>query len=238
MDIICFLLDSKYDGKILIPTKFFPSFVLCCYYTADIHFPPMVQWLESFSFQLVDSETKHRTPPSPPALPIIGHLHLVGSVIPKTFQNLARLYDPLMQLRLGASNTLIVSNAQVAGEVFKTHELNFCHRPEFGSSDYDNYIGSYFSTAPYGPYWRFMKKLCHPTPLNLPARSLHSCQRARDEEPLGFSRAQCSREAKACDLSPKFTALTNNILCRIAMSTTCDADQIHRLGRECSELGA
>ncbi|KAI9077321.1 hypothetical protein K1719_040765 [Acacia pycnantha] len=194
--------------------------------------------VKSFSVQLVHSETKHRTPPSPPALPIIGHLHLVGSVIPKTFQNLARLYGPLMQLRLGASNTLIVSNAQVAGEVFKTHELNFCYRPEFGSSDYDNYKGSYFITAPYGPYWRFMKKLCVTQLLSTSQLGRFTHVREQETKSLLDFLVQCSREAKACDLSPKFTTLTNNILCRIAMSTTCDADQIHRLVRECLELGA
>ncbi|XP_028777561.1 3,9-dihydroxypterocarpan 6A-monooxygenase-like [Neltuma alba] len=193
---------------------------------------------KSFSVQVLNSGTKPRTPPSPPALPVIGHLHLVGSVIPKSFQNLARLYGPLMQLRLGASKTLIVSNAQVAGEVYKTHELNFCYRPEFGSSDHDTYTGSYFITAPYGLYWRFMKKLCVTQLLSTSQLGRFTHVRDQEVKNLLDSLLQCSREAKACDLSLKLTSLTNNILCRTAMSTTCDAEHIYRLVRGCLELGA
>jgi hypothetical protein len=99
-----------------------------------------------------------QSPPSPPALPII--LHLIGSVLPKSFQNLALRYGPLMQIRMGASTCVVVSNAAVAKEIFKTQDLNFSSRPEFGSSEYFMYRGSRFVMAQYGDYWRFMKKLC------------------------------------------------------------------------------
>ncbi|KAE9593655.1 hypothetical protein Lal_00036610 [Lupinus albus] len=191
-----------------------------------------------------NSSTKIQPPPSPPSLPIIGHLHLLGSVIPKSFQTLATKYGPLIKLRLGASTCIVVSNFQVAKEVMKDHDLNFCDRPNFGSCEYFLYKGSYFTTAPYGPYWRFMKKLCM---TQLLSSSLLSCfMHIREEEKhkLLKSLMVCSSEGKASNLSLELTSLTNNILCRMAMSTTCfdekdnDAKEIHGLVKEFLEVGA
>lgn len=190
-----------------------------------------------------NSSTKLQPPPSPPSLPIIGHLHLLGSVIPKSFQTLARLYGPLIQLRLGASTCIVISNAQVAREVMKNHELNFCYRPNFGSSDYFLYKGSYFITAPYGPYWRFMKKLCVTQLLSssLLGRFMHI--REHEIHKLLKSLMVCSSEGRASNLSLELTTLTNNILCRMAMSNSCfnkdnDAEEIHSLVKEFLEVGA
>jgi len=184
-----------------------------------------------------------RPPPTPPSLPIIGHLHLMGSVIPKSFQALARRYGPLIRLRLGASTCIVVSNAQVAKEVMKTHELNFCYRPQFGSSDNFLYKGSAFITVPYGPYWRFIKKLCV-TQLLSPTQ-LGRFRHIREQEitKLLKSLVECSSEGRDTDLSRELTVLTNNILCRMAMSTTCldnvnDAKDVLGLVREFLHLGA
>ncbi|RVW46397.1 Cytochrome P450 71BL1 [Vitis vinifera] len=55
---------------------------------------------------------------------------------------------------------IVVSNVTIAKQVMETHELAFASRLEFGSSDHFIYKGSKFIMAEYGPYWRFMKKLC------------------------------------------------------------------------------
>ncbi|KDP37374.1 hypothetical protein JCGZ_06828 [Jatropha curcas] len=67
--------------------------------------------------------TQIHAPTSPPAIPLIGHLHLIGSGLPKSFQELAGRYGPLMEIRLGASTCVVASNATVAKEIFKTHDL-------------------------------------------------------------------------------------------------------------------
>ena len=65
-----------------------------------------------------------------------------------------------MKIDVGASSSLIVSNAAVAKEIMKTHDLNFAYRPQFGAADYEIYKESSFFGAGYGDYWRFMKKMC------------------------------------------------------------------------------
>nr|TKR98347.1 hypothetical protein D5086_0000204820 [Populus alba] len=187
------------------------------------------------------SRSQNNLPPSPPALPFIGHLHLIGSVLAKSFQTLAIRYGPIMQIRLGASTCVVASNAVVAKEIFKTQDLNFSSRPEFGGSEYFIYRGSRFVTAQYGDYWRFMKKLCMTRLLSVP--QLDEFTDILDEEKVKLveSVMGCAREGKLCDLGGEFTALTNNTICRMTMSTRCsggnnDADQIKRLVKTCLHL--
>ena len=100
--------------------------------------------------------------PSPPALPIIGHLQYLFFT-PSLYNSLHRLYTkygPLLYLRLGATRCVVVSSATLAAEIFTTHDLAFASRPIFAFSDKLPYGTSGFVTAPYGDYWRFMKKLC------------------------------------------------------------------------------
>lgn len=128
--------------------------------------------------------------------------------------------------------------------MLKTNELNFCNRPYFGSSEYFLYKGSGFVTAPYGPYWRFIKKLCVTQLLS--STQLGRFTHIREEEIKKILKTLivCSKEGKALDLSFELTALTNNILCRMAMSTSCldnvndDAEDILGSVREFSHVAA
>ncbi|CAN0927691.1 3,9-dihydroxypterocarpan 6A-monooxygenase [Linum grandiflorum] len=168
-------------------------------------------------------------PPSPPALPIIGHLHLIGKVLPKSFQALAQSYGPLIQIRMGFSTCVVASNEAVAKEIFKAQDLNFSSRPEFGSSEYFIYRGSRFVTAQYGEYWRFMKKLSMTRLLSVPQLRLFAD--VVDEEKVRLIESA----ARA------FTTLTNNTICRMAMSTRCsgtnkDAEEIAGLVKTCLQL--
>lgn len=74
-------------------------------------------------------------PPSPPSVPILGHLHLLG---PKAHQSLAKLsekYGPIMFLKLGTKSTLVISSPEMAKEVFKKHDLAFSQRPRMTCTD-------------------------------------------------------------------------------------------------------
>ncbi|KAJ6699921.1 CYTOCHROME P450 FAMILY 712 SUBFAMILY A POLYPEPTIDE 1 [Salix purpurea] len=207
-------------------------FLLWCVTALLVHF-----FIKTF----LKSRNQNNLPPSPPALPVIGHLHLIGAVLAKSFQTLATHYGPLMQIRLGASTCVVASNAVVAKEIFKTQDLNFSSRPEFGSSEYFIYRGSRFVTAQYGDYWRFMKKLCMTRLLSFP--QLDKFTDVLDEEKVKLVESVngCAREGKLCDLNCELTALTNNTICRMTMSTRCsgsdnDADQIERLVKICLQL--
>ncbi|GFY80599.1 hypothetical protein Acr_01g0004080 [Actinidia rufa] len=90
-------------------------------------------------------------PPGPPALPIIGHLHLLGAILSKSLQGLASRYGPIMKISIASSSAIVVSNEIFAREMLKTHEMVFVSRPHFGASDFNIYQGSEFVNA--GKVW-------------------------------------------------------------------------------------
>ncbi|KAJ4825953.1 hypothetical protein Tsubulata_011187 [Turnera subulata] len=100
-----------------------------------------------------------RYPPSPPKLPIIGHLHLLGKYHYKSLWNLAQKYGPVMKLQLGSVPAIIISSPEYSKVVFKDLDLETCSRPPStvpGKISY-NYLDVAF--APYSEYWREMRKL-------------------------------------------------------------------------------
>ena len=104
--------------------------------------------------------TGQRLPPSPPALPIIGHLHLVGALPHVSLRSLARKYGPdVMVLRLGAVRTLVVSSPRAAEEVLRTNDHVLASRPPSFVPDIIMYGSSDIAFASYGEYWRQARKL-------------------------------------------------------------------------------
>ncbi|ESR55870.1 hypothetical protein KPL70_006843 [Citrus sinensis] len=70
-------------------------------------------------------------PPSPPKLPILGNLHqLLGTLPHRSLKALSERYGPLMFVYCGNSPTLVVSSAELACEMFKTHDIVISNRPK------------------------------------------------------------------------------------------------------------
>ncbi|KAH6784392.1 hypothetical protein C2S52_009351 [Perilla frutescens var. hirtella] len=103
---------------------------------------------------------KRNLPPGPIALPIIGHLHLLGKNLHHEFHRLARKHGPIIFLHLGTVPAVVVSSAAGAELVLKTHDLVFSGRPHHQASKHLGYDRRNILFAPYGAYWRNMRKLC------------------------------------------------------------------------------
>ncbi|CAN1126712.1 Cytochrome P450 705A20 [Linum perenne] len=104
-----------------------------------------------------------RRPPSSQSLPLIGHIdHLLlkHRSLYKCFHNLSSDYGPIIHLRFGSYPLILVSSASLASQTFKTHDLSFASKPKSPLHDSLLFGDFGFITAPYGDYWRFMKKLC------------------------------------------------------------------------------
>lgn len=109
---------------------------------------------------LLTGKRRHgRSPPEPFPLPIIGHLHLLGPALHQTFHHLSLKYGELMQVRLGSIRCAVVSSPELAKECLKTNELVFSSRKHSTAIDIVTYDSS-FAFSPYGPYWKYIKKLC------------------------------------------------------------------------------
>jgi hypothetical protein len=57
-------------------------------------------------------------PPSPPAIPFVGHIHLVKKPFHAVLCRLAARHGPVFSLRLGSCNAVVVSSPACARECF------------------------------------------------------------------------------------------------------------------------
>ncbi|KAG8384486.1 hypothetical protein BUALT_Bualt04G0122700 [Buddleja alternifolia] len=104
---------------------------------------------------------KNRVPRAGGALPIIGHLHMFGSkqLVHKTLAAMADKYGPAFTIRLGSQENLVISNWEMAKECFTTHDKVFSDRPTKTATKILAYNFAMFGFAPYGSYWREMRKI-------------------------------------------------------------------------------
>ncbi|CAL8092156.1 unnamed protein product [Prunus armeniaca] len=159
-----------------------------------------------------------RTPPSPTSLPIIGHLHHLLLTEAPPYQSLAHLAQklgPIIHLQLGRVPTLVISSADLAKLVLKTHDHVFASRPQLVAAQWLSFGCSDVTFSPYGPYWRQARKICV-TEL-LTSKRVTSFHLVRDEEVNRLLSHVVSLSGSEVDMSKLLFALANNVLCRVAL---------------------
>nr|QWK52239.1 cytochrome P450 705A1-1 [Isatis tinctoria] len=157
-------------------------------------------------------------PPSPPSFPIIGHLHLLFSAsIHKSFQKTSSKYGPLLHLCIFNVPIVLVSSASVAYEIFKEHDMSVSSHGGIGIDECLVFGSSGFIKAPYGEYWKFMKKLI--TANMLGPQSLERSRGVRAAEIERFYRDLLDKSMKkqSVEIGEEGLRLVNSILGKMSM---------------------
>nr|GEW82188.1 cytochrome P450 93A3-like [Tanacetum cinerariifolium] len=187
------------------------------------------------------SGIKSRLPPSPYALPIIGHLHLLAPIPHQALHKLSIKYGPIFRFFLGSVPCLAVSSPELAKEFLRTYEASYLDRPRNATTVYLTYGSKDFMFAPFGPYWKLMKKLVMSDLLN--GKTLDLLLPLRQDETNWFlhSLSQKAKQGKAVDVKGELMKLTNNVISRMLMSERCsedenEADDMRKLVPDISEI--
>ncbi|KAK1292358.1 Isoflavone 2'-hydroxylase [Acorus calamus] len=109
---------------------------------------------------LLSPPPKHPSnkPPSPPSLPLIGHLHLFKKPLHRTLSGLSLKYGPVLSLRFGTRPVLVVSSYSASEECFTKNDIAFANRPRFLSAKILTYNYTVQAAAPYGDNWRNIRR--------------------------------------------------------------------------------
>jgi cytochrome P450 len=110
---------------------------------------------------LLQTRKKRRNlPPSPPAIPFIGHLHLLRQPIHRSLENLSKKYGPIISLRMGPRHVVVVSSPSAVEECFTKNDIVFANRPQFLAGKHLHYNNTTLASASYGDHWRNLRRIC------------------------------------------------------------------------------
>lgn len=104
-------------------------------------------------------ENPKNLPPSPPALPIIGHLHLLKEPLHRTLHEMTEKYGKVLFLRFGTRKVLVVSSLPAIEECFTKNDIVFANRPRLLAGQHLNYNFKAMGFANYGDHWRNLRRL-------------------------------------------------------------------------------
>ncbi|BBN12670.1 protein MpCYP829F4 [Marchantia polymorpha subsp. ruderalis] len=153
---------------------------------------------------------KLRLPPGPRGLPMIGHLHLLGTAPHQTLLAMSQKHGHIIRLNFGVYPTVVVSSPDLAREVLKTQDQHLASRPTFESGKILAYDNQSTSLRPYGDKWRMMRKIMSTELLS--GKRIEQSQKIRTEELRNTVEDILSdgHNGQLVDIDAKLTALVLN----------------------------
>ncbi|KAI8005502.1 Cytochrome P450 81Q32 [Camellia lanceoleosa] len=158
-------------------------------------------------------------PPSPPGLPIIGHLHLLKEPLHQTLHAFSDKYGPIILLRLGPKKVVVVTSPSAVEECFTKNDVVFANRPRSLAGKHLNYNNTNMGVAPYGELWRNLRRIT--TLEMLSTTRLDKTSSIRGEE-VKFLMNQLMKNCGSdgyskVDLNSKFYELSFNVMTMMMM---------------------
>lgn len=165
---------------------------------------------------------KKNLPPSPFALPVIGHFFQIKNPLHQSLASLSAKYGPILFLRFGCRNIVVVSSQSAIEECFTKNDVAFANRPPTMAGDRLTYNYTAVVWAPYGHLWRLQRRLFVVEQFS--TVSLHRSSVIREEEVLTLVRSlfRASGDGKsAVDMNSLGGTLTFNTMMKLVAGKRC-----------------
>ncbi|KAL9666565.1 hypothetical protein QQ045_000900 [Rhodiola kirilowii] len=159
-------------------------------------------------------------PPSPSRLPIIGNLYQLDALLHRSLARLAEKYGPVMLLHFGRKPYIILSSAAAAKDALKVHDAGFCDRPSMFCPAKLSYNYKDVAFAPYGEYWRQMRKTTTLELYSLKRVQSFGSVRVEEITEMLESLALSATKGEAVNLGEKLFTLTASIMFKTAFGTS------------------
>ncbi|VVB02811.1 unnamed protein product [Arabis nemorensis] len=159
------------------------------------------------------------TPPGPPRLPIIGNMHLVGMNPHRSFADLSKTYGPVMSLKLGFLNSVVISSPEAARVVLRTHDQLLSSRSSNNSIRSINHEELSVVWLPSSSArWRLLRKLSATQVFSPQRLEATKDLRVKKMKELVSFMSESSEREEAVDISRASFITTLNIISNILFS--------------------
>ncbi|KAK1391100.1 3,9-dihydroxypterocarpan 6A-monooxygenase [Heracleum sosnowskyi] len=189
---------------------------------------------------ILKNRTSSGLPPGPLRLPVLGHLHLLAPIPHQALHKLSIRYGPLMRIFLGSNPCVVVSSPDMAKEFLKTHEASLSDRPQTVASVHLSYDSQDLMFAPYGPYWKFVKKLFMSELLGGQTLDLLQSVRRYEIQSMINVMFKKSLVGEAVNVGGELIRLTNNVISSMVMRKRSESEEeageVRKLIKEIFEI--
>lgn len=170
-----------------------------------------------------------KLPPGPYPIPIIGNIHHLGKHPHKSLANLAQVYGPIMRLKLGRINTIVISSSSAAQQVLQKQDLAFSTRPLPDAARACNHFKSSVAWLPVGNQWRSLRKIMSTYIFTTNKLDANQHLRTNKVQELVKYCDKCSKSGEAVDIGGAAFQTSLNLLSNTIFSKDM-ADPYHGTG--------
>ena len=164
------------------------------------------------------NKTNSKLPPGPFPLPIVGNLFVMNNKPHKSLAKLAKIYGPILSLKLGQVTTIVISSPDMAKEILQTHDSLLSDRTvphALTAFNHDQFGVGFLSLS---PLWREMRRVCKNQLFS--NKSLDASQylrRGKIDELINYV-SQCSLKGEAIDMGKLAFKTSINLLSNTVFS--------------------